>query len=174
MSRRAKISARVTGFAAGLLVTAGLVVAGLIPGSQAAGSARLTIQSLPTGELGVEPTGRFFTASGIEPGGRRDAVRGTATVTNQTGNALAVRLRGVPAADNLDALLRIEISGAGKRVFSGSLGELRRWTKESFTLGFQESAKVEVEAWIPASVRHGYEALSTDLTLSWKTRTVAP
>jgi hypothetical protein len=164
--------ARAGGFVAGLAVAASFVVAGLTPASETHLGAEVTFQTLPTGDLAVDPEGRFLEASNLDPSGPAGAARGVSTLTNQTAIPLALRARVLPSSRNLDDLLRVRITAAGKRIFDGMLGQLREWTQRSIRLASGKDAEIVVLAWLPPSVREGYEARGTKLTLIWKTHAV--
>lgn len=164
------MAARVTGLVIGLAAAAGFALSGLMPEGHAASGARVTMLSLPTGELAVDSEDRFLKASSLEPGAGHDTVRGAIGVTNQTGMPLIVRARVLPSAKNLDDLLRVELRAGARKIFDGRLVELRSWTAESFRLEPADEAQVVVRAWLPASVSSGYEARSADLTLAWQAR----
>ena len=172
MSARAKTTARAGGFVAGLAVAAGFVVSGLTPASDAHLGARVTFQTLPTGELAVRPEGRFLEVESLDASGPEGAARGVTTLTNQTAVPLALRARVLPSSRNLDDLLRVRISAAGKEIFDSTLARLRDWTRSSVRVASGEDARVVVSAWLPRSVHQDYEARGTKLTLVWKTRPV--
>ena len=164
--------ARLLGFVAGLGVAAAFVVTGLTPASNLHLGAQVTFQTMPTGELAVRPEGRFLDAPSLDPGGVDDAARGVTTITNQSAVPLSLRTRVLTSSHNLDRLLRVRLAAAGKRIFDGKLGELRDWTPGSFRLGSAVEARVVVRAWLPRSVREGYEARGAKLTLIWRTKPV--
>ena len=172
MSASAKLVARLLGFIAGVGVAAGFVVTGITPASNLHLGAQVTFQTLPSGELAIQPEGRFLEASSLDPGGLGDAARGVTNVTNQSAVPLSLRTRVLPSSHNLDDLLRVRIDANGKRMFNGKLGALREWTKGSFRLAPGHDTDVVVRAWLPRSVQEGYEARGTKLTMIWKTHPV--
>lgn len=164
--------ARIAGFACGLAVAAGVVISGMTPASHARLGAQLEIETLSTGELAASPDGIFLEADGLEPGGPDAGAHGVSRITNQTATPLDLRARVLPSSRNLDRLLRVRITAAGKRIFDDRLALLREWTQRSFRLRAAHEAEIQVRAWLPASVEPGYEASGTRLTLIWKTRPV--
>jgi hypothetical protein len=173
MTPNAKIFARLSGAAVGLTLAAGLVISGLLPASHAGlGGARVTVLANPTGELAVEPSGRFLSAADLRPGPARAGVRSSTTVTNQTATVLAVRVRAARSAETLDDLARVELSAGGQRLVTGPLGQLRDWTQSSFRLDPGEAKELAVRVWLPAAVTRDYAARSAELMLQFDTRFV--
>jgi len=92
----------------------------------------------PTGELEVSPAGRFLFGTDLRPSGR--VLIGTLAVRNQTGRRLAVQLRALPNLDDLDRILRVEITSPQGILFTGDLGTLRNWTSPLITAVMRGSA----------------------------------
>jgi len=55
-----------------------------------------------------------------------------------------VRFRALPSDEELDDLLRVSIEAGRKKVFEGSLADLRRWTVTPILLGSRGSVRVGV------------------------------
>lgn len=173
MTPRSKISARLCGACAGLAVAAGLVISGLLPAGHAGlGGARVSATADPTGELGVEPGGRFFSSASLRPGPADGGTRAVTTVTNQTATVLAVRVRALRSSATLDDLARVELSAGGRSLVRGRLGRLRRWSSRSLRLQPGEGEELELHAWLPSSVQRDYASRSVRLTLQFDTRFV--
>ena len=151
---RTETWARRIGFAVGLAAAAGLALAGRFPPGDGTLGAHLVLAAHPQGELGVRPSGPFLQAPHLRAG---DEARGSVEVVNQTGVALAVRVRGLPSSSQLDRLLRLEIDADADRIFLGTLGELRAWSRAALRLEPGESRTLSVRAWLPATVGGGYE-----------------
>ncbi len=159
-------SIRFTGFLLGCALAVGLVLAGRTPEGQAGSGARLTISTKPTTELGVSPAGELLSKRNLKPGGRE--ARATTGLANFTARPFSVRLRLASSRRELDRILVIELGTAGERVFRGRLGELRSWSARPLRLAPRQKRRVEVRAWIPASVRSGYQGRSAEVELEWK------
>jgi hypothetical protein len=151
---RTETWARRVGLAVGLAVAAALVLAGRLPAGDGTLGADLVVAAHPTGELGVRPSGPFLQGVDLRPG---DEARGEVEVVNQTGVPLEVRVRGLPSSTQLDGLLRIAIEAGDEPVFRGTLGQLRRWSSAALRLEPGGSRTLSVQAWLPASLRGGYE-----------------
>jgi hypothetical protein len=158
---------RFTGFAIGAVLAVGLVLAGRMPESQAEAPARLSMASQPITELGVSPAGAdFIETRRLVPGGR--PARGTLEVRNYRRRRAAFKLRARSTQRDLDRLVRVAVRTGRKRVFAGTLGELRRWTSGAVRLMRGETRDVEFRAWVPMSVETGYEGRSIEVELEWK------
>ena len=169
MTAKTRPILRLTGFLLGGLLAAAVLFSGRMPASGAAGGARLTIETQPTAGLGVSPAARsFLTARNLQPGGPES--RGELTVSAYARGESSVHLRAAVQEPALDDVLRLEITAGGRRLFRGRLAELRRWTPRGFDVAGGETRKVHFSAWIPASVRDGYQGRSSELTLEWRTR----
>lgn len=159
-------SIRFTGFLLGCVLAAGLVLSGRAPEGQAGSGAGLTISTKPTTELGVEPVGELLSERNLKPGARE--AHATIRLANFTARALSVRLRIASGSQDLDRILLIELGTAGERVFRGRLGELRSWSAGRLRLAPRQKRRVEVRAWLPASVRDGYQGRSAEVELEWQ------
>jgi len=157
---------RFTGLLLGCALAVGLVLSGRTPAGHAGSPASLTISSKPTTELGVSPVGELLSERNLKPGGRE--AHATIGLANFTARALSVRLRVASSGQDLDRILVIELGTAGERVFRGRLGELRSWSARRLRLAPRQKRRVEVRAWIPASVRDGYHGRSADVEFEWK------
>jgi hypothetical protein len=60
-----------------------------------------------------------------------------------------VRLRAQMATPDLDHAVRIELRADGQKLASGTLADLRRWTRP-LTIERADERTVRVRAWIPA------------------------
>jgi hypothetical protein len=174
MSTPSKALTRLIGLLIGCTLSVGFVASGQMPQHSGLPGARLKIVSAPTRELSVAPHGRFLSARDMRPGRTREEARGKVTVTNVTGSALVVRLRGRPSTSDLDRLLRIRITAGTERLFEGRLSELRRWSRRALRLAPAEKRRLAVRAWLPSSVTgEGYRARDLALRLEWMSRTLA-
>lgn len=107
----------------------------------------LTVTVEPTGELQTVPAGPAFFTTGMAPVAGSE-LRGTFTVRNRTGIALAVQIRALPSDAAIDDALQVRIVAAGPTLFSGPLRSLRTWTDGSFALGSGQSITLAVTAWL--------------------------
>lgn len=148
---------RAIGAAIGLVLVAALIVAvrpagghgGVLPAS-------LRFSAALDGSVAISPAApKSLLESGpMRPGSH---AQGTMTVANQTGEALAVRLRAQPDSTALDGTAQVRLTSGGRTLSEGTLQALRQGTTEALRLGPGEAARVRVVAWIPAEVETGYE-----------------
>jgi hypothetical protein len=157
---------RFTGFAIGAVLAIGWVLSGRMPESQAEAPARLSIASQPTTELGVSPAGARFLTGRLLPDGR--PARGTLTVSNYGRRALRFRMRARSPQRDLDAVVRLQVRAGERQLFQGPLSELRSWTRRSVRLLAGRRQEVHFRAWVPMSVKSGFEGRSVELQLEWK------
>jgi hypothetical protein len=129
--------------------------------------ADVTVTAGPTGELAVSPVGVVASIRRMVPGPEGTPAR--FTVRNQTGVRLTVRVRALPSIAELDDLMRVRMRSNGQRVFDGSLGALRAWTDATVTLASGQERDIELWAWLPPSVRSGYEGRILDVGLDFGT-----
>lgn len=153
----------------GLLLGAGVTLVALaswrMPPAGGRLGADVRILSAPTGELDVSPSGPFLSANDLGPGSPDGGARGELAVRNQTGSPLSVRARLLPSASDLDALLRVRVSAGEERVLDGTLGELRTWSARAIHLAPGERRELHVQAWLPGTVRDGYQGRVEDVGL---------
>jgi hypothetical protein len=118
--------ARRIGLAVGLVLALAAVLSWRIPAEGAGLGADARFVAVPPGELTLEPSGAFLSARRLRPG---DGADGRLSVRNIAGAPVAVRVRGLPSARDLDRLLTVELEAGGARLFRGPLGDLREWTR---------------------------------------------
>jgi hypothetical protein len=138
---------RTAGIATGLALAALLVLALWVPASGQSLGAGIRMVALAPGEVHVPRTQAFLAARGLEPGG--ESARAALPVTNVTRGAVDVRLRARVATHDLDRTLHVQLRSGGRTLASGSLAQLRHWTR-SLHLARAEERVVRVRAWIPA------------------------
>jgi hypothetical protein len=153
----------------GLLLGAGIALVALaswrMPPAGGRLGADVRILSAPTGELDVSPAGPFLSVTNLEPGSPGGGALGELGVRNQTGSRLSVRVRLLPSTADLDALLRVRVSAGGERLLDGTLGGLRTWSAGAFHLSSGERRELHVQAWLPGTVRDGYQGRVEDVGL---------
>jgi hypothetical protein len=147
MKRKGDIVLRVLGIALGLAAAASLVLSSRIPPGTGTLGADVILASSPTGELGVSPVGPFLSATNLSPSDR-DVPAGDLLVTNQTGVALDVQVRGVPSTTDMDTVLHVRVAADGEPLFDGMLGEFRTWSTADFSLASGDTGDVEVTTWL--------------------------
>lgn len=148
---------RTIGAAIGLGLVAALIVAarpagghgGVLPAS-------LRFTAGLDGAVAIEPAPpRPLLESGaMRPGSHAS---GTMSVRNQTGEALAVRLRAKPSSTALDGTAQVRLLSGGRTLADGALQALRQGSAGALRLRPGAAARVRVLAWIPAEVETGYE-----------------
>lgn len=156
------------GFLLGVVVVAAVGWSTRLPQASGTAGADVTIAAGPTGELAVTPSGPFARGLGLEPGSARTPARGSVTVHNNTGSAADVHVRVLRSISDLDQLLQVEVTAGGTRVYAGPLGGLQSWTTSAFRLGRGGDTRVTASAYLPASVRDGYQSRIADLTLEFQ------
>jgi hypothetical protein len=147
--------------AIGAAIGLGLVAALVVAASPAGGHggvlpARLAFTAALDGAVAVEPAAPkpLLRSGPMRPGSRASA---TMTVRNQTGEALAVRLRAKPDSTALDGTAHVRLVARGVVLADGTLQALRQGTTEALRLAPGAAAEVRVSAWIPADTETGYE-----------------
>lgn len=118
---------RTAGIATGLALAAVLVLAFRVPASGQTLGAGVRIAAAAPGELHVPDRGAFLAAGQLTPGGR--SVRAALPVRNVTRGPVDVRLRARGGGRELDRGLYVELRSGGRRLASGPLAGLRRWSR---------------------------------------------
>jgi hypothetical protein len=156
---------RAIGAAIGFVLVAALIVAARPAGGHG-GVLPATLRFTATldGAVGVEPAApKPLLASGpLRPGGH---ARGELTLSNQTGETLAVRLRAKPSSTALDGTARVRLVSRGVVLADGTLQALRQGTTEAVQLRPGAVAPVSVTVSIPAEVETGYEGRNVAVAL---------
>lgn len=161
--------------AAGALLGLALAVTLLLvsrPGAAGAGApAAVGVAIAPVGELEIAPAPPrpVLEARSLRPGGPR--ARGAFAVRNQTGGTLAVALPVEVDSTALNGLLEVRVRSGGQVLAESTLESLRVRPLR-LRLASGESARLSLEAWLPAQVIEGYEGASVDLTLTPRVRTL--
>ena len=135
---------RTAGIATGLALAALLVLAFRVPASGQELGAGVRVVGAAPGELHVLD-GAFLAARGLTPGGR--SARGSLPVRNVTRGPVEVRLRARGGGHDLDQGLHVELRTGGRRLASGPLERLRRWSRP-VTVKRGEERTVYAKAWI--------------------------
>lgn len=156
---------RAIGAAIGLALVAALIVAarpagghgGVLPAS-------LRFSAALDGAVAAEPAAPqpLLVSGPMRPGSH---ARGDFTLSNQTGETLAVRLRAKPSSTALDGTAQVRLESRGVVLSEGTLQALRQGTTEAVRLAPGATAPVKVVAWIPAEVETGYEGRDVTVAL---------
>ena len=155
------------GLAGGLAVAVLLLATWRVPATSGTLGADLKLVAAPPGELMLRPAGAFLQGRGLTAGGA--AATGRLELRNITGRRLAVRVRLLPSAADLDRAVRVELEDAGRAVAVGPIGTLRRWSRRAFELRPGESRRLDGRAFVvqPAG---NYEGRIVDATLELRAR----
>jgi hypothetical protein len=153
------------GFVAGLVVVAVALLAWRVPGGDGTLGADVIFAANPSGELVISPTGPFITAAGLEPSDQREA---KLEVKNQTGSTLALRPRAVADTRDLDRILRVEVKGGSKVLFSGPLGRLANGTSRALRVEPGETRSLNVRIWLPTSIQTGYQGRMASVHMDFR------
>ena len=141
-------TARWTGLAAGLALAATILVLGRVPGGHGVAGAALGLSANPVTELGVTPAGReFMTARALKAGG--SPAEGTLVIANYTGRRLTAGVQLTGDDRDLDRVLRVAVSSAGRSLFEGPLGDLRKPGRLGLALAARRSGRLVFRAWVP-------------------------
>jgi hypothetical protein len=151
------IVSRGAGLLAGLCLVAVVALqAWRVPASARSAGVEVDLRAVPSGEVGVEPGGPVLTRRALTPGG--PAARGRVRLTNRTAGVLDARPLVSGGDQALDQLVELELKVAGRVVYRGSLGGLRRGVSTPVPLQRGGSATVAVSARVPAAA--GDEAVA--------------
>jgi len=145
---------------------AAIAVAGWRVPTHSTPGASLKVVAVGTSELQASPAHPFAISNDVKPGVSRGGV-GRVTLHNTMAQPLAVRIHTLPSVTDLDRLLRVRASGAGKQVFLGSLGDLRSWTRRHFVVPSHGRTVLEERFWLPKSVRRGYQNRVATITIEF-------
>src|SRR2546429_4480068 len=148
---------RAGAFLAGLAIAAVAVAGWRVP-TQSPTGASLQMVAVGTSELQASPGHPFVISSNLRPSGAGHPAVGRVVLTNTMAQPLAVRIHALPSIPDLDGLLHVKASAAGRTVYDGRLGGLRSWTKQSFLVP-QSGAQtlLVIHYWLPASVKRGFQ-----------------
>ena len=155
------------GLGLGAVVALSGVLASRIPGGDGTLGADVRVFSAPSAGVSISPSGLVLTAPQLRPG-KGDRSAGL-QVSNRLAGKVLIRVRAATSTGGLDGLLWIQIEDGGGVMFRGPVGQLRSWTQTAALFGPGEGRSLRVTTWLPGTVRAGYEGVTTDVTLEWKT-----
>jgi hypothetical protein len=153
-------------FLAGLAVAAVAVAGWRVPTSSITG-AHLQATAVGTDELRSTPGHPFLVSGDLKPGSSL-AASGQVSLYNTMEQPLAVRLSAVPDHADLNHLLMVKASVAGKTVYAGTLGGLRNPSKRAFVVQTHSSRQLQMRFWLPASVHSGYQNREAKVSIQFK------
>jgi hypothetical protein len=160
---RTQVWVRRAGLATGFTVA----VIGLLGLRMPHGTGRLGLDlqmtAAQSGELQAQPLTPFLSATAMERGGSR---AGAFSLRNETGTALAVRLRAVAQLRDADSSLHLRLSSGTDLLFDGPLGALRRASARALLVPRAGMRRVVVTASLPKSARGGFEGRIVDIQLA--------
>lgn len=161
--------ARAIGFVLGVSLAVTAVLGWRLPRGDGRLGADVAIAFLQTGELHLSSTTPSVQASRLQPGGSAD---GTVEVSNIGPRRLSVAIDAEPSIPDLDQLLWIELTAAGKQIYRGPLGALREGSGR-FTISPEQTRTISVRTWLPASVGSGFEGRIDQVNLTFDPKAAA-
>ena len=155
------LNLKLAGLITGLVLAAGLVFFLRIP--QEDGRLGADVRVVATPPAGIDAgSGTLLTGRHLTSGG--EAATGELRLTNNKSGEAIVSFRAIAADTKLSRLMHIELSLDNKKVAGGSLAQLRRWDG-ALRIPRGSARVLKTSAWIPGSVRGGYEGSTADVTL---------
>ena len=153
---------------AGLTVGIGLALAALAgarvsPGTQEV-PAHVSLVAESSVQLGVTPVGRELLSERLLLPGRQP-VSGVVEVSNYTGGKLVVRPRLRSLRGELPAGLRLQITAGGKKLYAGSLSDVRAGI--SFHARAKKSVRFRISA--PKGAARDVQGRVIELSIRWTT-----
>jgi hypothetical protein len=136
--------ARRSGVLLGLIAAAVFLLAFPVKGGGGAMGLDVTITSMPTGELAIDPVGPFVQGAGLAPDD--EPATGKLEIRNQTGVSLAVGINILVSSNYSDEFLEVTATNDGILLFKGTVGELRGLQDDLLQLDSGETASVDVKA----------------------------
>ena len=121
-----------------------------MPASSELLGAGVRITAMAPGELHVPSSDAFLKVGKLTPGG--EPARASLPLRNVTRGPVDVRVRASMATHELDHAVHVELRSDGEKIASGTLADLRHWTR-SLRLERADERTMRVRAWIPR--RHG-------------------
>lgn len=168
LSLRGIPAVKLSGLAVGIAVALVALFAWRVPPLAAGAGADVSIRAVPSGELAVSKTGDFLHAPALIPSSPTDGATASVRLTNQSPVSQVVSLRGLPATDDLDDVLQIQVRTTRGEVYRGSLRGLRRWANRVLVLRPGASESYTVRAWIPVSTPTGWRGQRVLVSLQFR------
>jgi hypothetical protein len=164
------LAARSLGLVAGVVLAVAALFVWRVPTVPVDTGATVSFKAVPSGELSVSQSGTFLRAPALIPSSPGRGASAELVVANQSPANLAVTLRALPEASNLDDALHVKLSAGDATVYSGPLGGLRRWSERVLVFAPGASQLFTVRAWIPTTVESGWRGQKVDVSLQLKAR----
>jgi hypothetical protein len=116
------------------------------------------------GELALAGDNLMINARRLLPGTHHRDQQGTATVVNQTGSPLVVRVTALPSSLDGSDKVMVSLTSGRHRIARGTLEQLKRHGG-TFHLPLRGRRRVKARVWIPKSVDNGYAGVLEDVSL---------
>jgi len=158
-------SVRLAGLVLGLGFVAVLLFGWRVSGGDAAPGASVSVIVNGTGEFDVRPAGRLLHVREMAPGDSAGAAVARWELRNTTGVRLAVGVRAVASGRDLDEQLAIRIEAGSRRLFDGTLAELRGGSSRNLRLVSGERAALAVRVWLPPARAGAFQARRVEVSL---------
>ena len=142
-----------------------------VPASDGTLGADVRIVATLGNGLSTSASGAFLSGRHLESGG--EAAKGELPLRNDSPAEAVVSFRALAPRYRLSRLVRVELSVGGRKLAGGSLARMRRWSG-ALRIPRGSTRTVEASAWVPGSVRGGYEGRSADITLDVRPGKVRP
>jgi hypothetical protein len=160
---------KLAGLITGLVIAAGLIAFLRIPASDGTLGADVRLVATTSGGLKSSASGPFLSGRHLESGGA--AATGKLTLTNNSAGEALVSFRALAPRDRTSRIVHVELSYDGRKIVSGSLADLRDWDG-ALRIPRGSGRTVDASAWIPGSVRDGYEGSTADITFQARPKAV--
>jgi hypothetical protein len=134
-----------------------------IPPAGGALGTTVRFAAIPPGEIAATPTGSFGVGRVLQPG--RGQARGELTLINVSGKPLSVHARTVPSNGDLDHMVQVKLTAGRWALDSGTLTTRPTWSTSAIVLPPRTRITLGIEAWLPPSVRAGYEGRDVVVTV---------
>jgi hypothetical protein len=148
---------------AGAMVCFGLLIAWHVPRGTGELGSDIRLVATPPGELIVKPAGAFVSTVALRPGD--EPATGHMTVRNISGQAVNLRVRGLPSTGAIDRYVHVRYTSGGNVVASGTLARMRRFGGPGLDLAPREQARVDAALWLDRRVGERYKGRIVDVTV---------
>lgn len=132
-----------------------------VPASSRVGDLELGVRLEASGAL-ESSVSELIPVRKVRPG--RPALA-TATVRNQSGATVGVRVRALGPRTEMDSRFVVHVVAGDRRLYEASLGRLRKGTRLRFALRRGQSRDVSVQVRLRAGLADGYAGRYETLTL---------
>jgi hypothetical protein len=160
--------ARIVGFVLGVSLAITAVVGWRLSRGTGRLGADVAIAFLQMGELQLSSVTPIINANDLGPG---RSAEGSVEVRNSSPSRLSVGVAAEPSISDLDAVLWIDVSAAGKQLFHGTLGDLREGSTR-FVISPRQARTLSVRAWLPTDVHGGFEGRIDAVNLTFDPKVV--